>query len=116
MASYAFSKVYLVTISAEDVERSPAWSDDAENPPISARKALQLALAMKNSLVKDQDNFKWQLKSAELTPTFDRPGKWYWLVTYEAIFQGGSTGMPPHLRLVVLMDGTVIKPVIKDQK
>jgi hypothetical protein len=48
-------------------------------------------------------------------------GKWYWLIYYEFERQQpsngliiGSSGHPDFLRLVVLMDGTVIKPVVRD--
>jgi hypothetical protein len=113
--SYAFSKQYKVTITDEAIEKSPAWKDDAENPPLSAKKAIKLADAMKDSLVKDSKDRKWKLTSASLEPLGD--GKWYWLVSYEAEFQGGmSTGIAPNLRLVILMDGMAIKPAIKDER
>ncbi len=114
LSSYAFSKRYDVTISGDALEKSPAWKDDAENPPLSARKAIKLANEMKDSLVKDSKDFKWTLQSASLEPAGD--GKWYWLVHYDAVFQGSSTGIPNRLRLVILMDGTVIKPVVRDVK
>jgi hypothetical protein len=114
LASYAFSKQYIVTISDEALEKSPTWKDDADNPPVSARKAIELANETKDALVKDSKQFKWRLGSASLRPA--GKGKWYWLVYYEALFQGVSTGFPHHLRLVVLMDGKVIKPEVRDRK
>lgn len=112
-SSNAFAKRYTIKISDEILEKSPSWNDDAENPPLSARKAISLANEMKDSLVKDSDEFKWKLQSTSLQPTDG--DKWYWLVRYEAKFQGGgSTGVPNHLRLAVLMDGTVIKPIVSD--
>jgi hypothetical protein len=111
-SSYAFSKQYIVSISRAALEKAPSWKDDADNPPLSAKKAIKLANEMKDSLVKDTEDFKWKLESAALKPAGD--GKWYWLVHYDAVFQSAPTGQPNHLRLVVLMDGTVIKPVIKD--
>ena len=112
--SYAFSKQYVVSISDDMLEASPSWKDDAENPPLSARKALTLATEMKDTLVKDTQEFKWALRSCTLQPADG--DKWYWLVRYEAEFQGASTGRPNHLRLVVLMDGLVIKPSVRDHK
>jgi len=112
--SYAFSKQYVVTISDDALQKSPAWAEEAENPPVSARKAIKLADGMKDSLVKDSKDFKWTLRSASLQPA--GAGKWFWLVYYEAEFQGVSTGIPNYLRLVVLMDGTVIKPDVKENK
>lgn len=113
-ASYAFSKKYNVSVTSDALEKSPTWKEDDENPPLPARKAIRLANEMKDSLVTDSKDFKWKLQNASLQPA--DAGKWYWLVHYDAEFQGGSTGRPDNLRLVVLMDGTVIKPVIKDQR
>jgi hypothetical protein len=110
--SYAFSKQYSVTVSSDALENSPSWKDDAENPPLSAKKAIKLATEMKDSLVKDSKDFKWSLESTSLRPASG--DKWYWLVSYEARFQGaGSTGVPHNLRLIVLMDGKVIKPEVR---
>ena len=108
--SYSFSNQYVVRVSGEDLEKSPSWKDDAENPPLSAKKAIKLATEMKDSLVKDSKNYKWTLTSARLEPAGG--GKWYWLIYYEAQFPIG-TGIPDHLRLVVLMDGKVIKPEVR---
>jgi hypothetical protein len=112
--SYAFAKKYTVTIIDEALKKSPAWENDAENPPLSAKKAIKLANEIKDSLVKDSKDFKWKLRSASLEPAGE--DKWYWLINYEAQFQGFSSGIPNHLRLVVLMDGTVVKPEVKDDK
>jgi hypothetical protein len=112
--SYTSGKQYVVEVSREALEKSPAWKDDDENPPLSARRAIRLANAMKGSLVKDSDDYKWQFETAALTSD---SGKWYWVIRYEAHFQRGvSSGPRAFLRIVVLMDGTVIKPVIHDFK
>jgi hypothetical protein len=113
VGSYAFSKQYWVTIPREALDKSPSWNDDADNPPLSARKAIKLATQMKDSLVKDSKDFKWVLSTASLEPVGD--DKWFWLINFEAQFQGGLLDGHPHfLRLVVLMDGTVIKPQVKN--
>jgi hypothetical protein len=110
--SYTTSKNYTITISREALANSPAWKDDQENPPLSARKAIKLANETKDSLVKDSKDYKWKLRDAALTPAGDE--KWYWVIYYEAEFRGGaSTGTPHFLRLVVLMDGKVVKPEVR---
>ena len=109
--SYAFSKQYVVRVSNEALKESPSWKDDAENPPLSAKKAIKLANDMKDSLVKDGKSFKWILESASLKPA--RGDRWYWLLNYEVEFEGAHVGPPQNLRLIVLMDGTVIKPEVR---
>ena len=111
--SYAFAKQYAETIPRKALEKSPSWNGESENPPLSARKAIKLANEVKDTVVKDSKEIKWKLREASLVPTDDE--KWYWLVYYEGVAQGFViSGIPPHLRLVVLMDGTVIKPEVND--
>ncbi len=114
-ASYAFGKQYWVEVEYETLEKTPVWKDDAEDPPLSARKAISLATEMKNSLPKDSPGHEWVLESAALEPTSN--DRWIWLIAFRArhidphVLQQGP-GV--HLRLMVLMDGTVIKPKISD--
>lgn len=69
---------------------------------------------MKDSLVKDTKDYTWKLRRAALTAAGD--GKWYWLMTYEAEHRSEKpSGVAPYLRLAVLMDGTLVKPVVKDE-
>jgi hypothetical protein len=109
--SYAISANYTVTVTHEALANSPSWKKDEENPPLSARKAIKLANEMKDSLVKDSENYKWKLDGATLKSAGDE--KWYWLIRYEAEFQGNLIGQPPFLNLVVFMDGKVVKPEVK---
>jgi hypothetical protein len=59
-ASYSHvpSKQYVVTIPVAALEKSPAWTDDAENPPVSARKAIKLANEMKDRVVRNSNEYK----------------------------------------------------------
>jgi hypothetical protein len=113
LASYAEGKSFVVGIEDEDLLKSPAWKSDAQNPPLSARKAIELATEQQKALVKDSKGHKWEFVTADLTPdtSVDR---WYWEVTFTAHVRPGGT--PPgfeSLRVIVLMDGRVLKPVIK---
>jgi hypothetical protein len=114
ISSSALGKQYTVRISRSALAKSPEWEDDAENPPLSAKSAIKFANEMKDSLVKDSNGYKWTLKSLSLMP--GETGKWYWLAEYTAGFHQPSTGIhiPHNLRLAVLMDGTVIKPLVAD--
>lgn len=111
IGSYGNGKQYTVSVSKDMLEKSPRWMEPDENPPISARRAIELATAMKDSLVKDSDSWKWKLRSASLEPI---DGHWFWEISFEGKFDGFLEGRPPNLRLVVLMDGTVVKPLVKD--
>lgn len=110
MYSEAFGKRYISTVTWKEINAAPKWGPDDDNPPVSARKAIKLATKVKDSLVKDDRHYQWRLDSVELH--YWGGDNWYWVATYQAYFKGpgGSTGPPIMLRLVVLMDGTAVKP------
>jgi len=102
-------KQYLVTVTQRALEKAPVWKDDAENPPLSARKAIRLADQLKSKLADDTDKWKWDRETASLVEWV--PGRWYWLVSYEGRPTDGiASGNMPRVQLVVLMDGTVVEP------
>jgi len=110
--SYAFAKQYTFNIDHAALEKTPDWDPEvADNPPVSAKNAIRMARELKDTLVKDSKDFKWKLDTATLHP-LNR--KWIWLVQFNAQYQGPSSGYPNHLQFVILMDGTIIKPTIRD--
>jgi hypothetical protein len=112
--SYNGDIQFGVTIRDADIAKAPHWNADAENPPLSPRKALKLANVVKERLVKNDESYKWHLHSIQLTPTDERQEDWFWMVWYEATYlKGDSRGLSPNLRLAVLMDGTVPEPTVK---
>ena len=80
--SYGFGKRYSVTITEQALKNAPAWKEDVENPPVSARRALKLAAEMKDKLVSDDKDWKWVLEAASLVQ--NKGERWYWQVSYEA--------------------------------
>ena len=116
-SSYADGKQFEVIVDNVKVAKAPQWKADEENPPLSPRRASKLANAVREKLVKDDDRWKWQLDCITLVPANERPGSCFWLVNYRAEFlKGDFVGIPPSLRLAVLMDGTVPEPTVKKRK
>ena len=114
--SYAFGKEYTTVIREDAVKKSPVWLATAENPPVSVRKAIKLADAKRQKLVHDTTRFKWRRESISLeffrgVEVEDRYKFPYWHIHYEA-HGGGETGPPDDLDLFVLMDGTLIEPIV----
>jgi hypothetical protein len=99
-------------VSDEQLLKSPAWKNDAPNPPFSAKAAIRLATDLKQKLVKDSKTYTWRFESAKLCRD-QYADRWYWTIQFETRFRPGA---PPdainELDLVVLMDGTVIQPVV----
>jgi hypothetical protein len=100
---------FFVPIPAALIAKTPEWKEDAENPPISVREAMKLADALKDRLVKDGEHYQWKRESTSLVQW---DGRWCWVVEYFQHYDVSLAGCPGNLRLVVLMDGTVIWPKI----
>lgn len=112
--TYSFNvgpKQYTVTILRAAVEKAPAWKADADDPPLSARKALRAAAAALAQLVPERRDENWKLAALELTPV---DGGWVWTAAYKPLILVATPRS--HFRLTVLMDGTVIDPVVMDRK
>lgn len=56
--SYAFGKEYNVRVTKEMVDRAPQWLEKSENPPLSARKALQAANRLADGLLGKRPGFQ----------------------------------------------------------
>jgi hypothetical protein len=109
-------KHVVVTVTKERLERTPSWGQQSDNPPLSARSALKIANDFRKNFAKDQPGWKWDFESLSLRHNRAAIGfrKWYWVAYYEAFpVKGGLGGGPPYLFIVVLMDGTIVKPVVK---
>ncbi|MEN6452464.1 MAG: hypothetical protein ABFC96_18400 [Thermoguttaceae bacterium] len=106
--------------------RRHQWSAELPNPPVAARKAIEKATAafkqmrQKDELLKDRGDGSWEIESVNLTPldpgNDNRENKdcWYWLVRYELF--GSIGGQPPQLEIAILMDGTVVRPAVREQE
>ena len=128
--SYAFGKRYASGITIEKLTKLPSWNmQQSDSPPLPPGKAIRLANALKEKLVKEKlvmepKDYQWSVQSTTLTrldPVAWEGSKlldkWWWEVLYAAQFTGGGyTGPPIELRIVVLMDGTVIVPKVSDDK
>jgi len=72
------------------------------------------AEALRQKLVKDTKDFKWQHVGATIE-FLDDGEKCVWIIRYEAaVRRGGESGQRYHLNLVVLMDGTIVEPTVSD--
>src|SRR5262245_57602330 len=80
--SHTVDKEFHFAVAHEAAKRSPKWDDDMENPPLSARKAISAATKLKNRLVQDSKQMRWEFESATLIPIAGN--QWIWMIKYEA--------------------------------
>jgi hypothetical protein len=107
-------KSYYSLVTDAGLMKTPAWNATFdENPPLSARRAIELATAVKNRLVKDVGLWKWGYHRVHLEykdiPSVGR--RWYWRINFEAWFDGMPPEVAPRVDVVVLMNGRTIEPV-----
>lgn len=73
----------------ETFTKPPEWLENQANPPISARRAAELADAFKSRYVTDDENWVWYRRDLSLVQW--HADKWYWRVSYRASpADGGS--------------------------
>lgn len=113
--SHAFGKTYKSRVDRNVVSQTPAWDETEESPPVSPRQALKLVDKMRRSIAKAPDGWEWKAMNLHLF-VGENPCAWY--VMYQAVPVEPEEGPIPfhELTLIVLMDGTVIKPVVSVEK
>jgi hypothetical protein len=110
-------KRYTVIVTDDRLKKTASWDTKESNPPLSARDAMKHAVALEKTLLKESGNKTWELESLALTPNEQGSGveKWYWVAHFSVRKElTASSGPPPDIYIVVLMDGTVIKPIIAE--
>jgi hypothetical protein len=107
----AFGKTFVTEVTIATLEAAPSWNDEAdENPPVSAKGALRLARDGRDSVIVIPDEFEWDRGSLMLIAA----PHWVWVVNFKASHKRGLDPSKHRLTLLVLMNGTVVKPALKD--
>jgi len=102
-------KKYEFHISSEDLQKTPAWPDSQENPPLTARRAIEIASKQLAGLLPNGKD--WRLYSVTLRPMENR---WIYLVEFleplrgDNVIQQQSSGF----QVVVLMNGVAVTPKV----
>jgi len=105
-------KRYEFTVTHAQLQLTPDWAEDADNPPLSPRKALAQARTDLRTFLSLSDAAKWTHPKITLTEV-GSPHKWMYIVEFEGPLPPNvSDGPVDQMRVLVLMDGTAIKPVI----
>jgi hypothetical protein len=100
-------KKYEFRISDEDLQKTPAWAPAAENPPLSARRAIDVARKQLATLIPNGKD--WRLYAVMMRPIEDR---WIYLVEFLEPLRGDGGGqqVSAGFQLVVLMNGVAVTP------
>ena len=111
---YVFGKGYRSETDVDQREfvESPVWEEKAENPPLSARKALECGDKLAGDLVKDQPGWRREMECLSLLPTGK---KWIWQANYRWCSPKGRTNGLRAVPFLILMNGKAITPEITDR-
>ena len=109
--SYHEGKQYESKVTIETLESSPVWTDGQENPPLAARRAVELASARLSKIVPDAS--KWGLQRILLQPV---GAKWVYVLEFLEPPPAGNVpldGRRETFSIVVLMSGDAVEPTIR---
>jgi hypothetical protein len=115
MNSYSASgkmddKHYEFKVSEADILRTPIWKPDADFPPLSARKAQEIARREMQKLLGDGKQ-EWLLRETTIADMGDGM-HFVYVIQFEPPLGVSCMGCD-FIRILVLMDGTVPKPIVK---
>jgi hypothetical protein len=102
-------KTYEFHISEQDLQKTPAWAPDQDNPPLSARAAIDIAKKEIAALLPNGKD--WRLYEVTLRPVDDH---WVYLVQFLEPLRtdGGGQQLSNGFQVVVLMNGVAVMPRI----
>jgi hypothetical protein len=104
------AKSYVLILNRNALLSTPNWKPNDVNPPLSPRTAENIARKYLTELIPNSDG--WKPLSITLSEPLEQNGKQYWLYEIRyASFRSGEwiSGNYPELKVIVLMDGTVVK-------
>jgi hypothetical protein len=103
-------KYYEFKASEADVLRTPIWKSDAGSPPLSPRKAQEIASRQMQELL-GSGKKQWLIRETTIMNTHFGL-HFVYVVQFEPPLEQGCTGCD-FIRIMVLMDGTVPKPIVR---
>jgi hypothetical protein len=121
LSSRVGGKWHDLSLSSEDLLKSPAWKRDAPNPPVSAAQAIRAASDALKTVIKGMPQLsdrKWKLGSVNLCSVGFRSERWIWTVEFEPGAEGEKldANSEDRLLVVVLMSGRVLTPLVRPAK
>lgn len=99
---------YTVKFSDADIPRSPSWNPERdENPPLSARKAVEVARQTLEQCMSEPA--KWNLESVKIERLLGI-SKWLYHVVFECPPARCPNERSGFFRIYVKLDGTAFTP------
>jgi hypothetical protein len=90
------------------VDQAPAWQEADQWPPLSPRRAIELAWQQLGTLVDDRE--RWRFSSISLKQVGPQR-TWVYIVEISEPPPRPDGGIHSSIELIVLLDGTTIAPL-----
>lgn len=78
------NKQYELIVTQSDLDGAPLWSDEQENPPLSARAAIAHAREVATKVPNSQD---WKVSRILLERSGSRVGQWIYIVQFTTYYK-----------------------------
>jgi hypothetical protein len=99
-------KKYEFRISDADLQKTPDWPPSQEQPPLSPRRAMDIASNYLATLLPNGKD--WRLDRISLKPIGDR---WIYMVEFlEPLRRDGGDQLSSGFQVIVLMNGVAVIP------
>ncbi len=105
------------SVTKGELERMPEWGPEAENPPLSARRAKRLSIQIIDRKVRAGNISRyvhaiWRVQRLTLRMIEDE--KWLWIVEFELEPKTGTglTGVAPQCQIALSMSGKLIRSTV----
>ena len=100
-------KKYEFHVSDQDFQKTPAWAPGQENPPLSVRRAIDIATRQIATILPNGKD--WRLYEVTLRPVENR---WVYLVQFLEPLRGADRQLSAGFQVVVLMNGQAVTPKV----
>jgi len=107
----ADGKIFELEIPADRILRTPTWDIIDDTPPLPVGRATRLATEQFRRLVGHPEQWK---RDRIILKEYGGSGHWVYIVAFRPVNPKSGSDVP--FEIVVLMDGTVGEPVIREKK
>ena len=104
-------KQYEFKVSQADILRTAVWAAAADSPPLSARKAQEIA-RRELQQIRGGGKQPWELRETTIADMGDGM-HFVYIIQFEPPSDGQGCIGCDFIRILVLMDGIVPKPIVK---
>ena len=110
-SNYYGDNVYAYNISANDLQNTPSWKPEQEDPPVSLRKALEIARKNLSRFVKKSNAF--EVENINLIQMDGN--KWLYDISFHCQKKECQDAAGSNFKFFIKMDGSIVEPKVRKE-